>query len=399
MKKIIATLLGILTTTSLTHQVFAVEVNSNADYLNADLSVFAANPLDVQMNLDNEDRSGVLIINGKEITIKSTELKIVNNNLMVPLKSTAESLGFKVTMNNDSAEIDNDEIKTTVTVGDDLYYYESSHAEGMTAPESLGTAPIMENGNIYVPIKIYNLLYNDSKAVGSFKCIIDNNKQIYIMNGSVATGWNKINDEWYYMNSDGVIKTGWIKDNNNWYFLYDNGVMAADTVTPDGYKVDSSGKWDLGQPNNVQIPSPIVEYKTVKEAAKAASIKATLPSYIPQNYKEENISVISNKLLQILYKNNDSNSSKSKDSDLSINNEDEILLRMGKFASDEDISGDYNIYEKEEDIECDILKVNVKENKGLVYVAEWSKDDMRYSISISNGMDKYELLKIINSMR
>lgn len=383
MKKIIATLLGILTTTSLTNQVFAVEINSNTNDINANLSVLATNPVDAQMNLDNEERNSVLIIDGKEITIKSRELKLVNNNLMVPLKSTAESLGFKVKMDKGSAEINNDEIKSTITVGEDLYFYASSHAIGMTAPESLGIAPIIENDNIYVPIQMYNLLYNNSKAVGSFKCIIDNNKQIYILNGSIMTGWNKINNDWYYMDSDGLIKTGWIKDNDNWYFLYNNGVMAADTVTPDGYKVDSTGKWDLGQPMQVQLPNPIVECQTVREAEKAVNIKVTLPSYIPQNYKEDSISVVSNELFQMFYRNDD----------------DEILFRMGKFNSDYNISGDYNIYEKEENIDLDILKVNVRENENLVYVAQWSKGDMRYSLSISNGMDKSELLKIINSIR
>lgn len=335
-----------------------MEINSNTNDLNANLSVLATNPLDAQMNLDNQERNSVIIIDGKEITIKSRELKLVNNNLMVPLKSTAESLGFKVKMDKGSAEINNDEIKSTITVGEDLYFYASSHAIGMTAPESLGIAPIIENDNIYVPIQMYNLLYNNSKAVGSFKCIIDNNKQIYILNGSIMTGWNKINNDWYYMDSDGLIKTGWIKDNDNWYFLYNNGVMAADTVTPDGYKVDSTGKWDLGQPMQVQLPNPIVEYQTVREAEKAVNIKVTLPSYIPQNYKEDSISVVSNELFQMFYRNDD---------------DDEILFRMGKFNSDYNISGDYNIYEKEENIDLDILKVNVRENENLVYVAQWSK--------------------------
>ena len=383
MKKIIATLLGILTTTSLTHQVFAVEVNSNKCDFNTNLSILLANPLEGEMNLSKEEKNSVIIINGKQITIKSSELKIINNTLMVPLKATAESLGFKVTINNGSADIDNDEIKSTITVGDDLYFYVSSHYQGMTAPQQLGTAPIIEDDNIYVPIQLYNLLYNDSKAVGSFKCIIDNNKQIYILNGLIATGWMKINGDWYYMDNKGVIQTGWIKENNNWYFLYDDGVMASDTVTPDGYKVDSSGKWDFGQPTKIQIPNQIVEYKTVKEAADAANIKVMLPSYIPLSYKEESISIISNELFQIFYKNND----------------DQILLRMKKSASDDDISGDYNIYEKEENIELGILKVNVRENKDLVYVAQWSKADMRYSLSFSNGISKTELLKIINSIR
>lgn len=376
MKKLIATLLGILTTTGLSsYQAFAFEVNSNA----SEPVLVSSNSLE-NMELDKEEKNSTLIIEGKEITIKSSKLKIINNSLMVPLKYTAESLGFKVIVNKDSAKIDNNEITSTITVGEDLYFYASSRAIGMTAPESLGAAPIMENNTIYVPIQMYNMLYNDSKAVGTFKCLTDSNKEIYIVNGNIAKGWNKINSNWYYMTEDGKIKTGWIKDKNNWYFLYDNGVMASDTVTPDGYKVDSSGKWNLGNKIEVQVMNPIVKYKTLKEAEKAVNFQGTLPSYISQNY---NISVISNKILQILYKNNDN----------------EILFRMSKSYSGSDLSGDYNVYEKEEKLKSGDLEVKVKENNQLVFIAEWVKANMIYSINISNGIEKDELFKIIGSIK
>ena len=375
MKKVIATLLGILTITSMTNQVFAANIDINKDFDKITKAMVLTNPV--------EERNSILIINGKQITIKSSELKIFNNNLMVPLKTTAESLGFKVTLNKEGAVIDNDEIKSIITVGSDSYSYSSSHLIGAIAPYSLGAAPIIENGTIYVPIKLYNLIFNDSQAADSFKCIIDGNKQIYISNGSISTGWNKIGDTWYYMGNDGVIKAGWIKDNYNWYFFYDNGVIAANTITHDGYKVDSSGKWDFAQPSKEHIPSPIVEFKTVKEAENSIKFRVTLPAFIPENYKIDNISVISNELFQISYKNNDN----------------ELLFRIGKFSDSTDISGDYNIYEREENIESECIKITLKENNNLVYSAQWSKEDMRNSISNTSGIERNEILKLIESIK
>ncbi len=53
-------------------------------------------------------------------------------------------------------------------------------------------------------------------------------------------GWSKINDNWYYLNHEGVVQTGWINDNGLWYYCDSLGVMAHDTVV-DGYRLNSSG--------------------------------------------------------------------------------------------------------------------------------------------------------------
>ena len=97
-------------------------------------------------------------------------------------------------------------------------------------------------------------------------------------NGYMQTGWYQDmadNGRWYYLNPQqggpqGSLKTGWLQDNGRWYFLdtriggprgnmmsgwqwidgkcyyldpAQGGAMAADCITPDGFRVDASGAW------------------------------------------------------------------------------------------------------------------------------------------------------------
>lgn len=59
--------------------------------------------------------------------------------------------------------------------------------------------------------------------------------------------WRKVNNNWYYTNSNGVNKTGWIYDSGNWYYCYSNGQMAKST-TIDGYYLNENGAWTLNIP-------------------------------------------------------------------------------------------------------------------------------------------------------
>jgi lysozyme len=44
---------------------------------------------------------------------------------------------------------------------------------------------------------------------------------------TLATGWQKVGDYWYFMDSNGTMKTSWYQDQNSkWYYLKDNGQMA-----------------------------------------------------------------------------------------------------------------------------------------------------------------------------
>ena len=37
--------------------------------------------------------------------------------------------------------------------------------------------------------------------------------------GAMATGWTRVDGQWYYMTSGGVMRTGWLKDGGAWYYL------------------------------------------------------------------------------------------------------------------------------------------------------------------------------------
>jgi beta-N-acetylhexosaminidase len=71
--------------------------------------------------------------------------------------------------------------------------------------------------------------------------------------GAMKTGWVKPGAHWYYLSEatggpKGAMMTGWQQVGGFWYYLYPQagapqGACAIDTVTPDGYRVDASGRW------------------------------------------------------------------------------------------------------------------------------------------------------------
>ena len=78
--------------------------------------------------------------------------------------------------------------------------------------------------------------------------------------GAMRTSWQKVSGAWYYMDNSGAMQTKWKEINNAWYYFNADGVMQANpwvgdyylgssgamlvnTTTPDGYRVDASGKW------------------------------------------------------------------------------------------------------------------------------------------------------------
>ncbi len=87
----------------------------------------------------------------------------------------------------------------------------------------------------------------------------------YLMgaDGVMLTDWQKVNGKWYLLGQDGAMLTGWQFHNGKWYYMEpsgemvvgwkwildkcyymdSNGAMLANTVTPDGYQVNSNGEW------------------------------------------------------------------------------------------------------------------------------------------------------------
>lgn len=90
-----------------------------------------------------------------------------NGVIMVPVRKTAEALGFTVTWDGEhkGVKLDNGEVNTIIYIGTDSYYMASSTAIGMSAPESLGAAPVLKDSVSYAPAGLFGVLYCNKDAV------------------------------------------------------------------------------------------------------------------------------------------------------------------------------------------------------------------------------------------
>jgi endo-1,3-1,4-beta-glycanase ExoK len=65
-----------------------------------------------------------------------------------------------------------------------------------------------------------------------------------VYNNYYKDGWKFIDGEWYSFDYYGYARQStWFQDGGKWYYLQNSCKMAKNTITPDGYKVDSNGAW------------------------------------------------------------------------------------------------------------------------------------------------------------
>lgn len=185
----------------------------------------------------------ILKINGKNIDLGTLNIVKMKEQIMVPLKITAEALGFTVTWDGTKRIIhmDNGTMQTDLTLGEDNYFAYSSKAYGMTAPQRLGVAPTIIKGSSYVPLDFFTILLTDPNCVS--------------------------------------IKAS---------------VISISTASP---KRDET---------SISIPSPLVNYSTLDEARKAIGFTFAVPRALPAGYQMKDIIVISNNLAEIFYLKGDS---------------------------------------------------------------------------------------------
>ena len=72
---------------------------------------------------------------------------------------------------------------------------------------------------------------------------IGNARYHFSMDGIMQTGWQKVNNKWYYLSAGGAMQTGWQKINNKWYYFRQGGAMVTGRQQIDGkwYTFSSGG--------------------------------------------------------------------------------------------------------------------------------------------------------------
>ena len=105
-------------------------------------------------------------VNGKTIGADAVQ---ENGCVMVPLRAICEELGFTVSWNPDrTIKLKNQTMQTDLAVGVNSYivYTAIPDADGMSAPFTLGSAPVLKNDRTYVPVQLFvPLVGNDPSVV------------------------------------------------------------------------------------------------------------------------------------------------------------------------------------------------------------------------------------------
>ena len=115
-------------------------------------------------NAQSQQAQMKIVIKGKTMPVQTIS---VNGCTMAPVRAIAEALGFKVTWNADrSININNGKMQSDLRIGDNSYvvYTAVEGMAGMSAPFSLGSAPIIKNNTAYVPIDLFVPLFGNDPA-------------------------------------------------------------------------------------------------------------------------------------------------------------------------------------------------------------------------------------------
>ena len=115
-------------------------------------------------NAQSQQAQMKIVIKGQTTSLQTIS---VNGCTMAPVRAVCEALGFKVTWNADrSININNGKMQSDLRIGDNSYvvYTAVEGMAGMSAPFSLGSAPIIKNNTAYVPIDLFVPLFGNDPA-------------------------------------------------------------------------------------------------------------------------------------------------------------------------------------------------------------------------------------------
>ena len=115
-------------------------------------------------NTQSQQAQMKIVVKGKTMPEQTIS---VNGCTMAPVRAIAKALGFKVTWNADrSININNGKMQSDLRIGDNSYvvYTAVEGMAGMSAPFSLGSAPIIKNNTAYVTIDLFVPLFGNDPA-------------------------------------------------------------------------------------------------------------------------------------------------------------------------------------------------------------------------------------------
>lgn len=129
------------------------------------------------------------------------------------------------------------------------------------------------------------------------------------------------------------------------------------------------------------MPSPLVEYTSIRDAWAVVGLPVYTPTLLPVGYVQKDIIVIDKSLAEIFYRNDSGK---------------EILFRMAK--GDADISGDSKVYEVNQVVQVGRQYIRVKGTEKLVSLALWSRGGYTFSLSFEEPVSIEAVQAIVSTI-
>lgn len=136
-----------------------------------------------------------------------------------------------------------------------------------------------------------------------------------------------------------------------------------------------------GTKEQVQIPNPIVETDDIRTLKESVSFPLKVPTVVPEGNEVIDTSVIGGTLAQITYSNGSN----------------KITYRMAEGT--DDISGEYNTYDKLREITVDGQNVLLKGNNDGYQVATWTDGTYTYSITSDSPLREEQIVQMIEGIQ
>lgn len=89
-----------------------------------------------------------------------------------------------------------------------------------------------------------NTAHAEEINIPVFRNTITGINSVFTNSNIMKSGWQHINNKWYYLDQSGIAKTGWIYDNGSWYYCNEFGEMVHNQLI-DGYRINDSGKLEF----------------------------------------------------------------------------------------------------------------------------------------------------------
>ena len=130
----------------------------------------------------------------------------------------------------------------------------------------------------------------------------------------------------------------------------------------------------------IGMPNPYMDHGTLKEAEEDAGFKIQIPDEI-RGVKAVAFRNLGTEMLEVIYYDGDAE-----------------VARVRKGTGEDNISGDYNVYEIEEVVDVTGTQVTLKGSADGYALAVWNEGGYAYAVSVTKKITKDEILQIVEEI-